>query len=145
MLFKSKVQTAGPQPDFVIQSVFISIYILFIVLSFRGYFFFLPNFSRTHQIIAYVQVLTTIGWIFLILLPPIVLWKWSAWGKLGPSLLLIGALLWPVSTVAIKMLNFSFNGDPYMAYMVERPIFLLMEYVIPGFYFYVWRKKRSQI
>ena len=144
MLFKASVKTAKARSNFIAQSVFTSIYILFIVLSFRGYFFFLPNFSRTHQIIAYVQVFTTLGWIFLILLPPIALWKWSDWGKFGPSLLLIGALWWPVSTLAIKLLNFSFDGNPYVAYLVERPIFLLMEYIIPGFYLYVWRKKRSQ-
>ena len=145
MLFKSKVQIARPQPDFAIQSIFTSIFNFFIVISFREYFLFLPNFSRTHQIIAYVQVLTALGWILLIIVPPIVLLRWSDLGKLGPILLLISALIWPISTILIKILNLSFYGNPYMGYMKDRPLFVLMEYLIPGFYLYIWRKKRSQL
>ena len=144
MLFKRKVQIASPQPDFAIQSILTSIFNFFIVISFRQYFFFVPNFDRPHSIIAFVQVLTALGWILLIIVPPFVLLKWSDLGKSGPFLLLISALIWPISTVLIKILNLSFYGNPYMGYMKDHPLFVLMEYLIPGFYLYIWRKKRSQ-
>lgn len=145
MLFKDKVKIAKSQHDFVNQSILTSIYIIFIVISFREYFFFIPNFSRPHSIIAYIQVLTAVGWIILIILPPLALLKWRDSGGLGSLLILIGALTWPISTILIKILNFAFYGNPYLGYMRDRPLFVLMEYLIPGFYLYVWKVKRSRL
>jgi hypothetical protein len=145
MLFKNKEKVAVSGPAFAAVSVLTSIYILFIVLSFREYFFFIPNFSRPYPVIAYVQVLTAIGWIFLILLPPIALLKRSSWSRGASMLILIGALLWPFSTLTIKALYLSIYGNPFIGYLGDHPLFLLMEYGIPALYLYIWRKKRSQI
>jgi hypothetical protein len=71
--------------------------------------------------------------------------KWPALGRLGPVLLLIGALTWPISTILIKILNLSFYGNPYMGYMRDHPLFVVMEYLIPGFYLYIWRKNRFHL
>jgi hypothetical protein len=60
-------------------------------------------------------------------------------------LLLVGALVWPLSTLSIKALNLAFYGNPFIGYLGDHPLFLLMEYAIPGFYLYVWKQKRSQI
>jgi hypothetical protein len=145
MLFKNKEKVAVSGPDFAAVSALTSIYILFIVLSFREYFFFIPNFSRPYPIIAFVQVLTALGWISLIALPPIALMNWSRLGRFGPILLLVGALIWPVSTLMIKALYLSFYGNPFIGYIGDHPLFLLMEYGIPALYLYIWKQKRSQI
>jgi len=144
MLIESKVKAAGSQPSFLMLSFFTSLYTFFIVLSFREYFFFIPDFSRPHPEIAYVQVFTALGWIFLILLPPLALVNWSKWGKGAPKLILLGALLWPLSTLTIKALNFLHYGDPFVGYLGEHPLFLVMEYGIPILYLYIWKQKRSR-
>jgi hypothetical protein len=145
MLFNDKEKVAVARPDFAAVSILTSIYILFIVLSFREYFFFIPNFSRPYPVIAYVQVLTAIGWIFLILLPPFALLKRSTWSRSASSLILIGALIWPFSTLVIKVLNLAYYGNPFIGYLGDHPLFLLMEYGIPGLYLYIWKRKRSQM
>jgi hypothetical protein len=145
VLFESNVTAAGSKPNFSMLSFFTSLYTLFIVLSFREYFFFVPDFSRPHPEIAFVQVFTALGWIFLIVLPPLALANWSKWTRGAPRLILLGALLWPLSTLTIKALNLFHYGNPYVGYLGEHPLFLVMEYGIPALYMYIWRKKRSQI
>ena len=141
---KIKEKRAVAGSTFSSLSVFTSIYILFIVLSFREYFFFVPDFSRPYPEIAFVQVFTALGWIFLILLPPLALANWSSWSKGAPRLILLGALLWPLSTLTIKGLYFVHYGNPSVGYLREHPLFLLMEYGIPALYLYIWKVKRSK-
>ena len=145
MLFKSRAKMVKSQSDFATQSILISVYTFFIVISFRDYFFFIPNFARPHSIIAFVQVLTAAGWILLIILPPFALSRWPNLGKFGPIILLIGALTWPISTILIKLLNLMFYGNRYMGYLGDHPLFILLEYLIPAFYIYIWRRKHFQI
>jgi hypothetical protein len=145
MLFKPKDKITFAGPDFAVISILTSIYIVFIVLSFREYFFFTPNFSRPYPVIAFVQLLTALGWISLIALPPLALLNWPRLGRHASSMLLIGALVWPLSTLAIKGLNLWFYGNPFIGYLGDHPIFLLMEYGFPALYLYVWRQKRSTI
>jgi hypothetical protein len=140
---KEKATVSGP--DFAAISFLTSIYVLFIVLSFREYFFFIPTFTRPHPVIAYVQVLTAIGWVLLILLPPLALLKRSSWSRGASWLILISALVWPISTLIIKVLNFFFYGNPFVGYLGDHPLFLLMEYGIPALYLYIWKRKRSQM
>jgi hypothetical protein len=144
MLFEDKVETTRSECSFSLLSVFTSIYVLFIVLSFREYFFFVPDFSRPYPEIAFVQVFTALGWIFLIVLPPLALAKWSSWRKGAPRLFLLGALLWPLSTLTIKGLYLLHYGNPLIGYLGVHPIFLMMEYGIPALYLYIWKVKRSQ-
>jgi hypothetical protein len=145
VLFESNATAAGTKPNFSMLSFFTSLYTLFIVLSFREYFFFIPDFSRPHPEIAFVQVFTALGWIFLIVLPPLALTNWSKWNRGAPRLILLGALLWPLSTLTIKALNLFHFGNPYVGYLGEHPLFLVMEYGIPALYLYIWRQKRSTI
>ncbi len=145
MLFKPKDKITVAGSDFAVISTLTSIYILFIVLSFREFFFFTPNFSRPYPVIAFVQVLTTLGWISLIALPPLALLNWSRLGRYGSSILLFGALIWPFSTLTIKALYLTFYGNPFIGYMGDHPLFLLMEYGIPALYLYIWSQKRSTI
>jgi hypothetical protein len=145
MLFENNADTAGSKPNYSMLSLFTSLYTLFIVLSFREYFFFVPDFSRPHPEIAFVQVFTALGWIFLIVLPPLALVKWSKWRRGAPRLILLGALLWPLSTLTIKALYLFHYGNPYVGYLGEHPLFLVMEYGIPALYLYIWKQKRSQI
>ena len=145
MLFRGRDKAAIAGRDFLPVSILCSIFSAFIVLSFREYFFFIPNFSRPYPVIALVQGLTAIGWISLITLPPLALLNWSRLDRFGSAMLLIGALVWPFSTLLIKVLNLIFYGNPFIGYLGDHPLFLLMEYAIPGLYLYIWLVKRSQI
>jgi hypothetical protein len=123
-------------------SLLTSIYLLFIVLSFREYFFFLPNFSRPQTLIALTQIFTTIGWIALIVAPPILLRKSQVMGRSRSLLFLASVLIWPLSTMAIKVLNYYYFDAPYIDYLGVHPLFILFEYVIPAVYVFMWRKSR---
>ena len=123
-------------------SLLTSIYLLFIVLSFREYFFFLPNFSRPQTLIALTQIFTTIGWIALIVAPPVLLRKSQVMGRAKSLLFLASVLIWPLSTMIIKALNYFYFDAPYIDYLGVHPLFILFEYVIPAVYVFMWRKSR---
>jgi hypothetical protein len=124
-------------------SLLTSIYLLFIVLSFREYFFFLPNFSRPQTLIALTQIFTTIGWIALIVAPPTLLRKSQVMGRAKSLLFLASVLIWPLSTMIIKVLNYYYFDAPYIDYLGVHPLFILFEYVIPAVYVFMWRKSRK--
>ena len=124
-------------------SLLTSIYLFFIVLSFREYFFFLPNFSRPQTLIALTQIFTTIGWVALILAPPILLRKMQAMNKSKSLLFLVSVLIWPLSTLTIKALNYYYFKALYIDYLGIHPLFILFEYVIPALYIYMWRGSRK--
>lgn len=145
MLFKTDNKLSESGTDYAGVSLLTSIYTAFIILSFREFFFFMPNFSRPYPVIAFVQIVTAIGWIALIVLPPYVLTNWSRLGRFAQPLLLAGALIWPISTLIIKGLYLTFYGNPFIGYLGEHPLFFLMEYGIPAMYLYILKEKRYQI
>ena len=130
--------------EFYLLSFITSIYLFFTVISFRSYFFFTPNFSRPEKLIAFTQVITSIGWVALISVPPLLLRKSQWWGKLSSLMFLASALIWPVSTLMIKLLNLIYFGTLYVGYLSAHPVFLLMEFAVPAFYIYLWVRIRRQ-
>ena len=130
--------------EFYILSFITSIYLFFTVISFRSYFFFTPNFARPEKLIAFMQVVTTIGWVLLIFSPPFLLKNAQRWGKFSSATFLVSVLIWPVSTVTIKLLNLIYFGSPYIGYLSAHPLFLLMEFAVPTFYMILWVRIRRQ-
>jgi len=138
--FEKPVKPLGK--EFLMLSVVTSIYLFFTVISFRNYFFFAPNFARTEKPIAFMQVFTTIGWVALIFIPPLLLKSTQRWGKFPSIMFLASALLWPASTLTIKLLNLIYFGTPYVGYISAHPLFLLMEFAVPTFYIFIWLRIR---
>ncbi len=130
--------------EFYLFSFITSMYLFFTVISFRSYFFFTPNFSRPEKLIAFTQVITSIGWAALIFIPPLLLKKSQGWGKFTSLMFLASALIWPVSTLTIKLLNLIYFGTPYVGYLGDHPLFLLMEFAVPAFYISLWVRIRRR-
>jgi hypothetical protein len=59
-------------------------------------------------------------------------------------LILLGALLWPLSTLTIKALNLVHYENAFVGYLGEHPLFLVMEFGVPALYLYIWKVKRSK-
>jgi hypothetical protein len=140
--FEKKAKSSSKQ--FYWLSVVTSIYLFFVVISFRNYFFFLPNFARPEKPIAFMQVMTTIGWVSLIFIPPLLLRNREKWGKFSSVIFLASSLIWPASTLIIKSLNYLYFGSPYVGYLKLHPLFLLMEFAVPVFYCLIWVRIRRQ-
>ena len=130
--------------EFHLLSVSASIYLFFTVISFRNYFFFTPDFARPEKAIAIMQVSSAFGWVALIFIPPILLRNSQRWGKLSSFSFLASSLIWPVSTLTIKLLNLIYFGTPYVGYLGDHPLFLLMEFAVPAFYISLWVRIRRQ-
>jgi hypothetical protein len=139
---RGKVSRFNPRGYFEF-SLITSVFLFLVVLSFREYFFFLPNFSRPQKLIALTQIFTTMGWILLIVAPPILLNKSQRLSRFNSLLFLLSALIWPISTLTIKVLNYYYFESMFLDYLGNHPVFLLFEYVVPAIYVYMWRNARK--
>lgn len=142
MIVKS-VDALQRSRDYTREILTISIYLFFIVISFRDYFFFVPNFSRSEKPIVVMQLFTSLGWVLIIFVSPILAFNKKVLTGFKSILFLLCALTWPISTLCIKILNYLYFGNTYTGYLADHPIFILMEWLIPAFYCYLWKKMRK--
>ena len=119
-----------------------SAFLILVVLSFRQFFFFVPNFSRPEVVIAVVQIFYAFGWILLIFVTPLLLFRARLGEKSFSALFLLSVLLWPISTVTIKLLNWYYFGKPNVEYWLAYPVFIFMEVVVPIGYLLYWVKSK---
>lgn len=115
-----------------------SVVLIFVTLMFPS-FFFAPPFAAGVTALSVFQLLSTFGWIALIVIPPIVFGVPRPLTGLGSGLLLIGALLWPASVIAIRFALLSMVGNPYLGYLVQYPIFFFSDLLVPALYVVMWR------
>jgi predicted secreted protein len=114
-------------------SLSISATCLMVILSFKQYFFFSP-FERglsTYSIILFVSL---IGWILLLIVPPILLRNQSKWSKLKHYSFLVSVSLWTLGTVAVKIYTLVAMGSIWAEYLMVYPILAIIEWVVPAFY-----------
>ena len=114
-------------------SLILSIASASIVLSFRKFFFYVPfaggfGFRETFAFIA------LLGWIALVVIPPLLLRRIERWSDLKTGLLIGAASLYTLATLAIKVNNTVLYGDPFVLYLVNYPALFFLEWLLPAFY-----------
>ena len=113
-------------------SLILSALIVLIVLSFRNFFFITP--SKSSSVLAVIQVFYFVGWVLLILLPPTLLFLVRNLNKFVRVLLMVTVLIFPAAAVADHVALAIIQGDPYLLYLVNYPIMLVANAVIPATY-----------
>lgn len=121
-------------------SLIISAVILLTVLSFPEYFFFIPGVPDGFTIFSFMQVFSTLGWVSLILTPPLMLGfsNLANWGKVRSSLFLVGVTLWTAATLIVQIITLALYGEVWLEYMIVYPIFFFMSVIAPAIYITIW-------
>lgn len=106
------------------------------ILSFPRYFFYVPFSSgiNTGSVLAFM---TMIGWISLLLAPPLFVGLTVMWSKRRSYWLMASVLLYPVATVMVKISSLVLYGEIWAEYLVTYPILFFLEWLLPAAYVYL--------
>jgi hypothetical protein len=117
-------------------SVLASVFVVGVVLTFPNYFFFTP-FAKGFSLLGLLQFLTIIGWISLIV-TPLVMFRSDEvlWSRNRFYIFTVLVSLWTISTLLIKIYNFSNFGLWFAGYLWIYKIFIVFEWLLPAFY--IW-------
>lgn len=117
--------------------VFISLFISTVVLSFPRFFLFNP-LAEGDGLRAFELSLSSIGWIVLLVGPSVILLRYAAGYSNLISYLPFVGLLWPFSLILSHVTLYLQNGLWYTGYLIQYPIFLMTDIVLPIFLVYLW-------
>jgi hypothetical protein len=142
---KSTKQLKVLDDPYLVLSLVISLVLALLVLSFKNYFFFLPVFAGSNNLISLFQIFSTFGWVTLIVFPPVFMYRVVDWNRKTSVVFLALVLLWPISTIIIKILSFITWNVWLVSYLSTYPVFFFMDFFAPLIYVLVWNYKKSQV
>ena len=115
-------------------SVSASLVVVLTALSLKSYFFFVP-FETGFNFLSLMAALTLVGWILLVLAPPLLLISSpSKWTSRRTVLLIVSATVWTFATSAIKIYGLVVTGRLWADYLALYPIMIFVEWILPAFY-----------
>ena len=115
------------------------------IATFPDFFFFNP-LGNQNVLRRFELVLSTLGWISISTLAPILLLLYSAGATYIGNFLPICALLWPVSLIISQVTRYVQSGAFYLGYLKSFPIFIFTDIFLPIVLMMVWfavRKHRK--
>ena len=125
--------------DYIFKLIAFSIFVTFwlIVITFPSFFFFNP-FNEPNMIRRVELTISTFGWISLSTLVPIVLFTFAEGMRKARNLVLILALIYPLSLIASQITIYLQTGSPYLQYLIDFPIFIFTDIFLPVLVVFIW-------
>jgi len=124
-------------------SVLITTILLLIALSNPGFFMFNP-FETGFSILGFAQLIAIASWLLLMCGPVfILLSKFQLVGAWW-ALFLVSVLAWPVSVFMIHVILFMQTSDSHLDYLMEDPVFIISDIVVPITYLVISLHLRSR-
>jgi hypothetical protein len=120
-------------------SLTISGVLLLQILTFPTFFFLNPFANSLSLFLTVAQVATMVGWIVLVLAPPVLIALRERVGKRFTLYLSIAALVWPAALLLVRFAVLGLTGDPAINYLFNYPIFIFSDIAVPIIY---WRMAR---
>lgn len=108
------------------------------IWTFHKFFFFNP-LEAGYPLVSIAQLCWFVALIVLIAVPPVVILRAQNEGRLAQLLFGVAAILWPASILFIRIAALISTGNAYVAYLVDYPIFLFTDLVVPVLYIWMWR------
>lgn len=115
-------------------SCVISLVILATVLSFPQYFIYVP-FTNGLNTLSFLGFFALLGWTLLMIVPPLALNpKIKIWRVSHTFLLLVAVLIYPVSTLGVKIVGLVSLQQFWIQYLITYPILFVVEWIFPLIY-----------
>jgi hypothetical protein len=127
------------QVDYVtglIGSMMLIVYWL-IIATLPDFFFINPTGEAT-QLRRAELILSTIGWVLSSTAAPILLFLYASGAHKARNFLPITALLWPISLFISQSTSYILNGTFYLDYLINYPIFIYTDLILPIFILMIW-------
>jgi len=117
--------------------LFISIFMTVLVLTFPRFFLFNPM-AEGDPTRALELSVSSVGWLLLLIGPAVILMRYSTGRFTLIRFLPFVALVWPISLIANHVTLFLQKGVWYTGYLIQYPIFVLSDIVLPIFLIFLW-------
>jgi hypothetical protein len=117
--------------------IFLSLVIATVVLTFPRFFLFNP-LAEGDGLRAFELTVSSIAWIILLIGPTVVLVRYAAGYSNLVRFLPFVAILWPASLIVSHITLYLQKGVWYTGYIIQYPIFVVTDIVIPIFLLYLW-------
>ena len=89
-------------------------------------------------------VLSTVGWLLLSTIAPLILFVYSRGTHSVIKLLPLTALVWPISLTISQLTSYVQTGYFYLEYLTKFPIFIYTDIVLPILVLIVWIDLRAK-
>ena len=119
-------------------TLLVSLVFVLEILTFHKFFMFNP-FEAGYPLVTIAQLCWFVALIVVITVPPVVILRAQKERRVAQLLFGVAAISWPVCIVLIRIAALISTGNAYMAYLVDYPIFLFTDLVIPVLYIWMWR------
>lgn len=106
------------------------------IFSFPNFFLYVP-FSTGINTVTVLGFLTMLGWISLLVSPPLLIGLSRRWSKKRSVWLIISVLLYPLATVLVKISSLIVYGEIWANYLVSYPILIFLEWLLPAAYVFL--------
>ena len=113
------------------------------IATFPDFFFFNP-LGNQNVLRRFELVISTVGWISISTLAPILLLLYSTGSTKIGRFLPFCALLWPVSLIVSQVTRYVQSGSFYFGYLRSFPIFIFTDILLPIILMTVWVAIRHQ-
>lgn len=137
----SKVSTRTVVATF---GFFVSILFWLVVATYPTFFFFNP-FAEQDALRAAVLAISTLGWIAISTGPAVLFALYALGYSQALRLLPFAALIWPASLLINHISLFLQNGEWFTGYLLDYPIFIATDILMPVLLMAVWAELRSSI
>lgn len=105
-------------------------------------FYLINPFTQNSPWLVFSQSLMILGWVSISTVAPILLFQFGS-GSYGViSLLPYFVAIWPISIGVSQVVNIALTGQNYLRYLIDTPLFLVTDLVIPIALISLWLRLR---
>lgn len=123
--------------------LFTSAVFILVVATYPSFFFFNP-FDQQDGARSVILLLCTIAWVFLALGPGVIFVLLAFGVTGGVKWLPFVALGWPITLVLNHLYLAVREGDPYLTYLADFPIFIATDILMPLLLIALWLEYRYE-
>jgi hypothetical protein len=117
--------------------VFISLLVATVVLTFPRFFLFNP-LAEGDGLRAFELSVSSFAWVLLLFGPSVILVRYAAGHSNLISFLPFVGMLWPLSLILSHVTLYLQKGLWYTGYLIQYPIFMITDIILPIFLLYLW-------
>jgi hypothetical protein len=121
--------------------VFVSILFWLVVATYPSFFLF-NAFAEKDGLRATVLAISTLGWVLIATLPAVLFGLFALGYSRALKFLPVVALTWPISLIVNHVSLFIQEGKWFTGYLVDYPIFIATDILLPVLLVAVWAELR---
>jgi hypothetical protein len=114
-----------------------------VVATFPSFYFFNP-LGQTNTLRRFELILSTIGWIGVSTIAPLLLFAFASGLRGARHFLPIAGLFYPVSLAISQITSYVETGSAYLSYLRNFPIFFLTDLILPILILFIWHDLKER-